>query len=127
MRAVGTWRPKSHAERGVPINARLLVELERIKPEKLQGWAFTSSRGPDGRWAVPAKEVRTAFADTGLTNPKLKVGCHALRRFWASTLLARGAPIESVRKMGGWSTAQILLDHYVLTTSERREAVELVG
>ena len=37
---------------------------------------------------------------------------HSLRHTWATLHLSRGTPIEWVRKMGGWSSAKMLLDVY---------------
>ena len=41
-----------------------------------------------------------------------RVTPHTLRHTWASLHLARGTPIEWVRRMGGWSSAKMLLDVY---------------
>lgn len=41
-----------------------------------------------------------------------RVTPHCLRHTWASLHLARGTPIEWVRRMGGWSSAKMLLDVY---------------
>ena len=37
---------------------------------------------------------------------------HTLRHTWASLHLARGTPLEWVRRMGGWASTQMLLDTY---------------
>ncbi len=41
-----------------------------------------------------------------------RVTPHSLRHSWATLHLSRGTPIERVRKMGGWSSAKMLLDVY---------------
>ncbi len=41
-----------------------------------------------------------------------RVTPHSLRHTWATLHLARGTPIEWVRKMGGWASAKMLLDVY---------------
>ena len=41
-----------------------------------------------------------------------KVTPHSLRHTWASLHMARGTPIEWVRKMGRWSSPKMLLDVY---------------
>ncbi len=79
-----------------------------IHPES--ALAFTTPAGTPVRydnfrtriWNPIAKD---AFGDRRVTP-------HSLRHTWATLHLARGTPIEWVRKMGGWTSAKMLLDVY---------------
>jgi integrase len=48
----------------------------------------------------------------GVFGKSRRVTPHCLRHTWASLHLAKGTPIEWVRRMGGWASAKMLLDVY---------------
>jgi integrase/recombinase XerC len=120
------WCPKSHHEREVPLaralGARLGDWIEALNDKSPTAWLFVGHEG------TPRKEVclqiKEIFQAAGLYEPAAKPGLHALRRTWATELLSRGADIETVRQLGGWSSLAVV-QRYITSSDERkRNAIE---
>ncbi len=84
-----------------------------------RGWVFLSRHGD--RLTDISEQVRTAYRAAGL-EPQ---GCHILRRTWATRLLRGGADIELVRKLGGWSSLEVMRSYLSSDDAAAREAIEL--
>ena len=119
IRAKGGWRPKSHSERTVPIPKRL-VELLRghqsMVPSGPEDWVFpVPTHG--GQWTESglSHAGRRIAERAGVWRPRSKA-LHDLRRSWASHLLARGTPMDTVRRLGGWASSSTLEKFYLAPT-----------
>jgi len=120
------WCPKSHAERVVPMPARLALRmrrlLESLHDESPTAWLFPGYEG--GPLVTAAPQIRKVFQAAGLYDPAMKPGLHMLRRTFASTVLGNGADVETVRQLGGWADLATV-QRYVTSTDElKRAAVE---
>ena len=49
-------------------------------------------------------------------------GLHELRRTFATTLSNRGVPLEDVKRLGRWSSPQVLLKLYAASDEDRLRA-----
>lgn len=121
------WSPKSRQRRRVPISPRLRGELERYIQGQRGGhvgpaeWWFLR-RTDGGRLRATDERVRRAYEAAGLT-PQ---GLHVLRRTWASRLAERGVNAETIRRMGGWSSLEVVQRSYFNIAEEvMRQAAEL--
>jgi len=118
--------PKSGAGRRVPLASDLVEELER--------WPRTLGTDlvfPDPDWGDYRSNDRIKWAfRRALRRGAIpgKARPHDLRHSFASDLLARGADLETVRVLGGWSSLA-MVQRYVHTGDDRMvDAVErLVG
>ncbi|MCR9095048.1 MAG: site-specific integrase [bacterium] len=120
IRAKGTWRPKTHAEREVPMSPRLAERLQ----------AHRAARSSSEDWVLAVPRHHGQWSESGLSHAarrhaqEAKVwapGCkplHDLRRSWASHLLAAGTPIDTVRRLGGWASNSTLEQFYLAPTTE---------
>jgi integrase len=122
------WSPKSHHEREVPLSVTLLERLrqhlESLNDKSPDAWLFVGTEGTPRREVC--LQIKEVFQAAGLYEPAAKPGLHALRRTWATELLGRGADIETVRQLGGWSCLAVV-QRYVTTSDERkRSAIELL-
>lgn len=120
------WCPKSHHEREVPISRalrlRLAEHLEGLNDKSPAAWLFLGNDGQPRREVCG--QIREVFQAAELYEPAAKPGLHALRRTWATELLGRGADIETVRQLGGWSSLAVV-QRYVTSSDERkRSAIE---
>lgn len=121
------WTPKSRQRRRVPISSRLHAEVARYLAEERGGpigptaWWFV--RRTDNRRLRNAEDrVRRAYGRAGL-EPQ---GLHVLRRTWASRLAERGVSAETIRRMGGWSSLEVIQRSYFNVGEEAmRRAAEL--
>jgi len=130
VRAKTGFSPKSGAERAVPLNSVLLEVLQAHRETLVQkgdsDWVFQRNPRTGSQWpASPlCAAVRKAFSNAGLGDPARKPGLHMLRRSFCSHSLARGASIEAVRALGGWSSLAVVQRYAVSAEEERRAAVE---
>lgn len=121
------WSPKSHAERVVPFGSKLRLALQAHIGQLWNGalpeaWLFP---GYEGRQRQSVTEpIRQAFRDAGLYKPSEKPGLHQLRRTWASSLLAKGADIETVRELGGWADLVTVQRYLSSSTDLKRRAID---
>lgn len=120
------WTPKSHYERVVPFSDRLRERLARhiaalVDPSPY-AWLFPGLDG--GCRSNVGTPIREAFKTAGLYKPETKPGLHQLRRTWASTLLANGVDIETVRELGGWSSLDVVQRYLASTDALKRRAIE---
>jgi len=115
------WSPKSHAEREIPTHRSLVgpLRLLRIAP---RGAATPFPIARLGASKGLAKGVKAAFDAVGLGGFR-RGGLHALRRTWASQMLAAGADIETVRELGGWADLEVVLRYVASTTPRKVDAI----
>ncbi len=98
------WRPKSHAERVVPMSDRLHRLLLRgpssvfSNPDLVLNFVFSKVKFTASLTDVMAA-IRTVDGITDADKP----GLHMLRRSFATRLLQNGTDIETVRELGGWA------------------------
>lgn len=121
------WTPKNHQERVIPFKkgGRLEEVLVRRTIVPDTRWLFHGASKKKPRKDVQA-EVRYAFLRAHLYCREDKSGLHMLRRSWASRLIERGADINTVRELGGWSNLEVLL-HYLRASDEsKRLAIERI-
>lgn len=119
VRAKQSWRPKSHAERTVPIPKALIELLARHREDVGAGHQD---------WVFPVATHGGQWSETGLSHAARRIAenakvwragskpLHDLRRSWASHLLADGTPIDTVRRLGGWASNATLERFYLAPT-----------
>ncbi|MCR9095074.1 MAG: tyrosine-type recombinase/integrase [bacterium] len=125
VRAKADWRPKSHAERSVPI-PQVLVDRLRAHAD--------STRSSGESWVFPSPTTGGVWSESGFSKRATREaraagvwepGCkplHDLRRSWASHLIAGGAPTHTVVALGGWSSIAVVERFYLSPTSEAIDA-----
>jgi len=124
------FSPKSGSERAVPLNSVLIDVLrshrKTLPHNRRLNWVFQRNPRSASQWPPSplCAAVRKAFTDAGLGDEDRKPGLHMLRRSFCSHSLARGASIEAVRAMGGWSSLAVVQRYAVSGEDERRLAVE---
>jgi integrase len=96
------WKPKGRADRVIPLHSK--VEAV-IKNQRLGEYVFTGSRG---------RQIKESFALSSLKKDQGKIGMpegdlHAFRRFFATTMMQAGTPVETVRQWGGWKSLETML------------------
>jgi integrase len=122
------WSPKSKQRRIVPVGRRLhwyltrYIHLERGRMEP-DDWLFL--RGSDGgRLRSVEDRVRKAYRRAGM-EPQ---GLHVCRRTYATTLAENGANAEVIRRLGGWSSLEVVQRSYFnVGLDALRSAVDQVG
>lgn len=120
------WSPKSKQRRVVPISQRLRAELARYVaaergPVGENEWLFLREND-GGRLRNVEDRVRRAYKRAGL-KPQ---GLHVLRRSWATRLAEHGVSAETVRRLGGWSSLEVIQRSYFNVGEEAmRAAIEL--
>ena len=115
------WKPKSHHERDVPIHDStwnmLCSHLDTPGP-----WLFPG-QDPSLPRSQVGYAIRRIFRAANLYEPRDKPGLHMLRRSWATTLLATGTDIETVRQLGGWASLHIVQKYVTSNDAQKREAI----
>jgi site-specific recombinase XerD len=71
--------------------------------------------------------VRKVFEEAGLYDRSRKTGLHMLRRTWASSLLAAGVDLETVRELAGWSDLEVAQRYLASTNDLKRHAIARLG
>ena len=123
VRAHGSWTPKAHAERSIPMPESAIHEVAIYlanehpfyhEPDApLVCWGVSAPR----RYRDLYEPVRAAFQAAGLHNKANKSGLHQCRRTFASHLLTGGADLKTVMELGGWSTIEAV-QRYLASTDE---------
>jgi integrase len=124
----GTWRPKSKQRRTVPVSKRLWDELSRYfaacgQPGR-DDWLFR--RATDGgRLRTLEDRLRRAYYRAGIDRERGDL-LHVLRRTWATRLAGAGVNAEVVRRLGGWSSLDVVQRSYFSTQPDEimRSAIE---
>lgn len=121
------WSPKSRQRRHVPISPRLREEMELYLGEERgqvgpTDWWFVR-RTDGGRLRSTEDRVRRAYRKAKL-EPQ---GLHVLRRTWASRLAERGVNAETIRRMGGWSSLEVVQRSYFNVGEEAMRAAAQLG
>lgn len=112
------WTPKDDEERAIPFKERLGKRLKEHLAKLDEGdWLFPGTEG--GPRKDVTKPIRDIWKTAGLYDKATKPGLHQLRRTWATEMLGRGADIETVRQLGGWSDLETV-QRYVGSTEERK-------
>ena len=108
------YRRKTDSYDEVELSHRLVASLKTIKPDihPLDALAFTTPKRHALRYENFRRRVWDPIVEKTEFKGDRKVTPHSLRHTWATLHMARGTPIEWVRKMGGWSSAKMLLDVY---------------
>ena len=108
------YRRKTDTYDDVELSHRLVGSLETIKPDihPPEALAFTTPRGHALRYENFRRRIWDPIVEKTEFKSDRNVTPHSLRHTWATLHMARGTPIEWVRKMGGWSSAKMLLDVY---------------
>jgi integrase len=145
------WTPKAHQEREIPKNRILRaalgawlgqqgacgtphapceVRLAEGQPVQRVAPASTGRRGFESRTSpyllgrshlfVP---VREAFQAAELWDPERKPGLHMLRRTFATRLAAKGVPLVTIMRLGGWSSLEVVQRYLSSDTDVERAAV----
>ena len=122
------WSPKSKQRRLVPIGKRLRWYLERYITRERghmmpSDWFFI--RANDGGQLRSVEDrVRRAYRRAGM-EPQ---GLHVCRRTYATCLAESGANAEIIRRLGGWSSLEVVQRSYFnVGLDALRSAVENVG
>jgi site-specific recombinase XerD len=124
------FSPKSGSERSVPLNSVLVEALKEhgkaLTKARSTDWVFQRNPSSGSQWPASAlcAAVRTVFKAADLYDRTRKIGLHMLRRSFCSHSLSRGASIEAVRAMGGWSSLAVIQRYAVSVEDEQRRAVE---
>jgi integrase/recombinase XerD len=122
------WSPKAHAERTIPMN-RVLVDAVNAAHQAALG----PLGGPRSPWLFPgangqpkpslAAQVREAFKAAELWIAERRPGLHMLRRTWATRLAAKGIPLVTIMRLGGWSSLEVVQRYLDSDTDVERAAV----
>lgn len=104
--------PAEAMKKGRPHRMPLRAEVRAALGERGTGLVFDLPAGPR-LWYELQKAARKA----GIA-PGLKV--HDLRRTFASRLLDRGVPIETVMRLGAWSSSSTMFQHYIAQMDDQR-------
>ena len=117
------WAPKAESARHLPLEPALLAMLREAWMEAgrpADGWVFENRDDPDRPFHSFKKGLATACTEAGV--PQLSP--HALRRTAATRWLSQGIDLQTVMRLGGWRTPQVLLEIYAQTNMGRqREAL----
>ncbi len=97
----------------VELSGRIVGVLGAVRPDicPLGLRVFRTPGGAPVRYENFLHRVWDPFVLKAF-GPDRRVTPKSLRHTWATLHLSRGTPIEWVRKMGGWSSAKMLLDVY---------------
>ncbi len=122
------WRPKSLQRRRISYAgvARLVDELERFEramgPRMPTAWYLPHDSDQSKRVLDVKEAVRNTYIRAGI-EPQ---GCHVLRRTWATRLGQSGVDVETLRKLGGWSSWEVVRS-YVSTDDEALRRAMALG
>lgn len=100
VRCKAYWRPKSHAERAVPMSERLHYHVNMETPA---GYKPDDLVFPSNVFDPALRAVMGAIKNLDGITQEDKPGLHMLRRSFATRLLQNGTDIETVRELGGWA------------------------
>ncbi len=117
------WRPKNHAERQVSTVPTVVAEMNQyrstLEHNGPDAWVFQSDRRPGQRLTTIFTPLRRVFQRAGLyERGKL---AHELRRAAATSMIANGIDIDTVREVLGHrdvTTTQL----YLQMDDERKRA-----
>lgn len=117
------WLMKEDQPLRIPLNARALATLERLR-----GLEPVSDTTPILKYLGTPSEIWRAFKQAlravGLPDNRSP---HDLRKSFVERLSAAGAPIQDIARLGGWRTLSVVLNHYAGLGMERaRKYVEAV-
>lgn len=140
--------PKGEKTRTVPLSTSILAEIDRYIDEYppveiTLPWARPDGKGHSARLLITGEAGRlytgdlftkvvwhAAFRNAELTYRPRADGMHALRHFYASTLLSRGVSIKELAEYLGHADAGFTLrtyTHLVSSSHERaRQAIDAV-
>ena len=115
------FQVKMGRERVVPICPRLHQELLKVPEEERRGYIFEYG----GCRQLSFKEaLRRACVRAKVP----VIGQHGTRKTFASLAAMDGVPISTLMSIGGWSTAQVLLEIYAQVDSEHaRQAMNSIS
>lgn len=114
---------KSGRPRAVPMGTKAALALDRylahgrpkLRPQS--GAVFVTQAGGrlnrNSLYHIMAKRGRAIG---------LPISLHRWRHSWATSLLRAGVPMETVRRMGGWSGFQMLIRYTHLTVDDLKDA-----
>jgi integrase len=107
------FRHKTGEEDYIELSERLVATLRSLAPD-IRPSDLLVFRSPEGRPIHYQNFLNRVWNPVVLKvfGRDRRVTPHSLRHTWASLHLARGTPIEWVRRMGGWASAKMLLDVY---------------
>ncbi len=102
IRVRDDWKPKGRADRMVPLHPKVESVLKRQ---------------PVGEMAFPGPcggHIKETYALECLKADQVKLGLpggdlHGFRRFFATTMMQAGVPVETVRQWGGWKSLETML------------------
>jgi integrase len=108
---------KTRQTRHVPLNAEAMSVLIRWREQSNgEQWVFEITTGPKTAWT----HIRTRAQITGFR-------WHDLRHHFASRLVQRGVPLNTVRDLLGHSSIAMTLRYAHLAPDQRREAVAKIN
>ena len=126
-------RTKNGEPRTVPMHERVRKALEDIAAERgTKGHVFLNRFGnayADTRdYALPggnpiAKAHRTACKRAGVTDFRV----HDWRHHWASQHVMAGTDLETLRRMGGWKSLEMVQRYAAVSDDHMLEAIKRIA
>lgn len=119
---------KTGLPRSVPGHPRVLDVLTDIGPRDV-GPVFLSSRGEPyadtrGEGGNPLRKPHeTACRKAAIMNFRV----HDWRHDWAARMVMAGVDLETIRKLGGWTTLRMVQKYASVTAHHMREAIRKIG
>tara|TARA_R110002073_G_scaffold336583_1_gene536328 strand:+ start:17209 stop:18369 length:1161 start_codon:yes stop_codon:yes gene_type:complete len=117
--------PKSNKQRGVPLSARLMDELEKLMPQARaewsgNGWILTKLKDDESLsyWAVRDK-ILDLYREAGVDKPRLP--WHCLRHAFCTELAEAGIAIHTIKELAGHASIETTL-RYMHTNEEAKQA-----
>ena len=115
------WKPKGRRDRTVPMHPKVEAALSG---QRIGQYVFCGKRG--GR----LKET-WCLSSLKKDQDKLKMArgdLHGFRRFFATTMMKAGVPVETVRQWGGWQSLETMLRYLAdVDVKDSVKAMELAA
>ena len=100
-----SWTTKTSEQREIPASTRVqkaltehIASLEYREPTDFIFPGYSREQPFANSW----RPVNQAFCAAGLYHERGRDALHALRRTWATHMLAAGVPLHDVMEIGGW-------------------------
>lgn len=141
---------KDYEPRIIPLPDWVVTELKTLKESFSKGnpfvflsekrWKTTQSRwkrmqaeGTGSQWdpqlmlSNALMEFQRCCRKAGIRTT-LKLCLHCLRKSWATNLAGAGVPIQTLMKLGGWSSIECCQEYYLQSTDQNEKfAVEILN
>jgi integrase len=102
VRVQDEWKPKGRSDRTVPLHPKAQAAL---RSQPIGEYVFLGPRGGRLKETYVLECLKHDQEKLGLPQGDL----HGFRRFFATTMMQAGVPVETVRQWGGWKSLETML------------------